>query len=197
MISTDSIVVKPIYAAWASPLLCDTCRNPRFAALLHVAISEEICALLLSLSMHHCARFWTLWNGTNGHCSSEREVGSKRDPTGFSHWRRRQMASDIRTLVEEFVNQIVAAVEADSVHRVQQAVAAAFGAGAVPSRRPGRAALSAFGPAKRRPKQLCPVPGCTGVAAPVFGMVCAKHKDVPKAKIKEYRVARRAAKGGR
>jgi hypothetical protein len=107
------------------------------------------------------------------------------------------MGTDIRTLVEEFVNQIVAAVEADSVHRVQQAVAAAFGAGAVPSRRAGRAPLAAFAPVKRRPKQLCPVPGCTGVAAPVFGMVCAKHKDVPKAKIKEYRAARRAARAGK
>jgi hypothetical protein len=28
----------------------------------------------------------------------------------------------------------------------------------------------------------------------VFGMVCARHKDVPKAKIKQYREQRRAAK---
>ena len=32
------------------------------------------------------------------------------------------------------------------------------------------------------------------VAAPVYGMVCAQHKDVPKAKIKKYREARRAKK---
>jgi hypothetical protein len=44
---------------------------------------------------------------------------------------------------------------------------------------------------RRAPKQLCPVPGCKNAAAPVFGMVCAKHKDVPKAKIKTYREARR------
>jgi hypothetical protein len=105
------------------------------------------------------------------------------------------MATDIRSLVEEFVNQIVDAVEAESVRRVQLAVVAAFGSGAVAPRRPGRPALAA--PVRRRPKQLCPVPNCTGVAAPVFGMVCAKHKDVPKAKIKEYRVARRAAKAGK
>ena len=49
-------------------------------------------------------------------------------------------------------------------------------------------------PVRSRPKQLCPVPGCNNPAAPVFGMVCAQHKDVPKAKIKEYRAARRAAK---
>ena len=49
---------------------------------------------------------------------------------------------------------------------------------------------------KRRkgPIQLCPVPGCTNRAAPVFGMVCAKHKDLPKAEIKKYREARRAQK---
>jgi len=110
------------------------------------------------------------------------------------------MATDIRSLVEEFVNQIVAAVEADSVRRVQLAVAAAFGSGVQAPRRPGRpprAVLAAAPGVRRRPKQLCPVPGCTGLAAPVFGMVCAKHKDVPKAKIKEYRAARRAAKAGK
>jgi hypothetical protein len=46
------------------------------------------------------------------------------------------------------------------------------------------------------PTQLCPVPGCKNPAAPVFGMVCAEHKDVAKAKIKKYREARRATKLG-
>ncbi|MBN2575139.1 MAG: hypothetical protein JXP73_11310 [Deltaproteobacteria bacterium] len=107
------------------------------------------------------------------------------------------MATDIRAMVEEFVGRLVAAVEADSVRRVQEAFAATFGAGAPNARAGGRASRAAAAPAslaRRRPKQLCPVPGCAGVAAPVFGMVCAKHKDVPKAKIKEYRAARRAAK---
>src|SRR5262249_10183547 len=49
-------------------------------------------------------------------------------------------------------------------------------------------------PRKKPPIQLCPVPGCTERAAPIFGMVCAKHKDLPKAKIKKYREARRALK---
>jgi hypothetical protein len=40
------------------------------------------------------------------------------------------------------------------------------------------------------------VPGCKNRAAPIFGMVCSKHKDVSKAKIKEYREARRAKKDG-
>jgi len=114
------------------------------------------------------------------------------------------METNIRSLVEGFVNQIVAAIEADSVRRVQQAVTAAFAGGVVPAPRRGRPprALVAAAPAvaasvKRRPKQFCPVPGCSGVAAPVFGMVCAKHKDIAKSKIKEYRAQRKAAKSGK
>jgi hypothetical protein len=38
------------------------------------------------------------------------------------------------------------------------------------------------------------VPGCTGLAAPVFGMVCSEHKKMSKALIKKYRAQRRAAK---
>jgi hypothetical protein len=47
---------------------------------------------------------------------------------------------------------------------------------------------------RKGPKQLCPVPGCKNPAAPVFGMVCSKHKDLPKTKINAYREARRAKK---
>jgi hypothetical protein len=36
------------------------------------------------------------------------------------------------------------------------------------------------------------VPGCKNPAAPIFGMVCAKHKNVAKAKIKKFRAARKA-----
>ncbi len=77
------------------------------------------------------------------------------------------------------------------------ALTAAAGIGL--KRGPGRPP-SASGPplvkvlVKRRPKQLCPVPGCKNVAAPVFGMVCANHKAVPKAKIKQYREQRKAKK---
>jgi hypothetical protein len=64
-------------------------------------------------------------------------------------------------------------------------------------RRPGRPpkALAVTVSTKRRkklPRQLCPVPGCKNPAAPIFGMVCAKHKDVSKTEIKKYREARRA-----
>ena len=102
------------------------------------------------------------------------------------------MATDIRSIVETFVNKVVAIVEADSRHRVQEAVGAAFGGVLAASRGPGRPARALSAPIKRRPKQLCPVPGCTGLAAPVFGMVCSKHKDMPRAKIAEFRAQRRA-----
>lgn len=45
---------------------------------------------------------------------------------------------------------------------------------------------------KKPPIQFCPVPGCKNRAAPVFGMVCADHRKVSKAKIKKYREERRA-----
>jgi len=111
---------------------------------------------------------------------------------------------DIKTIVIDFANQLSALIEAEATNRAQAAVLAAFGS--PPRRGPGRppkstapAALAA--PAavvkkarKKGPLQLCPVPGCKNPAAPVFGMVCAKHKDLPKAKIKAFREARKAKK---
>ena len=109
--------------------------------------------------------------------------------------------SNLQMLVEDFVKQIVSTVESATAQRVQSAVLTALGGGAGLPRRRGRPPKNPpllggnfFAPARRRPKQLCPVPGCTNPAAPVFGMVCAKHKDVPKAQIKKYRENRRAAK---
>ena len=57
--------------------------------------------------------------------------------------------------------------------------------------------MAAVKKARRKgPIQLCPVPGCKNPAAPVFGMVCAKHKDLPKAKIRKFREARKAKRLG-
>jgi hypothetical protein len=118
---------------------------------------------------------------------------------------RSTLDMNLNGLVEDFVMRIVTAVESATTQRIQSAVSAALtsavGGAGLPRRR-GRPPKNAFqgaqlfstAPAVRRPKQLCPVPGCTNPAAPVFGMVCAKHKDLPKAQIKKYRADRRASK---
>jgi hypothetical protein len=101
--------------------------------------------------------------------------------------------SDVQGLVEQFVERLSSLIEEDTMARARDAVLSAFG-----GRAPAGLQLrgSVFGARKRRkgPIQLCPVPGCTNRAAPVFGMVCAKHKDLPKADIKKYREQRRVQK---
>jgi len=97
--------------------------------------------------------------------------------------------------IETFTRQLVATVEAAVAQRIQAALAGAFGA---PQKRgPGRppkqavALVAHVAARKKPPKQLCPVPGCKNVAAPIFGMVCKEHKKVAKSKIKKYREERR------
>lgn len=104
--------------------------------------------------------------------------------------------STVETLVEEFTSRLGALLESQTLERARLAVASAFGGGRLG--RPPKLSGAAFGGTsrKRPPRQLCPVPGCKNPAAPIFGMVCAEHKDVAKAKIKKYREARRAAKLG-
>ncbi len=98
--------------------------------------------------------------------------------------------SEISALIESFASQLVAITEAAAAERIQAALADAFGA--AQKRGSGRTTVAGLGAKAGRPKQLCPVPGCRNAAAPVFGMVCAEHKNVPKAKIKQYRQARKA-----
>ncbi len=116
-----------------------------------------------------------------------------------------QSVSDasLKALVEDFVHRVVSVVETAVTNRVRGAIASALGGGEVSIRRgPGRprknplnvAAPVAKKARKKAPKQLCPVPGCKNPAAPVYGMVCAKHKGVAKTQIKKYREARKAAK---
>jgi hypothetical protein len=102
---------------------------------------------------------------------------------------------NITAIVETFASQITAAVEASVAERLQAAIAGAFGAPAKrgPGRPPKQVATVAPVAEKKRPKQLCPVPGCKNLAAPVFGMVCKDHKNVAKSKIKKYRQERKAA----
>jgi hypothetical protein len=108
--------------------------------------------------------------------------------------------NSLRTLIDEFVGRLITAIEADASSRARQMVITALDGGTLPRRR-GRppkfakfTSLLSAAPGKRRPKQLCPVPGCNNPAAPVFGMVCKDHKDVAKSTIKKYREARRAEK---
>jgi len=95
---------------------------------------------------------------------------------------------NIRSLIEDFTNQLSSLVEQDALERARALVESALGSA-------GRGAAGAkLVSGVRRPKQLCPVPGCKNPAAPVFGMVCAKHKDISKSQIAKYREARRAKK---
>jgi hypothetical protein len=104
-----------------------------------------------------------------------------------------QVQSTIAALIDDFARQLVAATEAAAAERIQAALTAAFGS--IPKRSSGSVAqpLAIVTPtSSSRPEQLCPVPGCKNPAAPVFGMVCAKHKNVAKSKIKKYREERKA-----
>jgi hypothetical protein len=104
----------------------------------------------------------------------------------------------IQAAIEEFTQRLHTLIEGHAMERARAAVLGAFGV--APKRGPGRPPknASAIMPIKKArkkgPRQLCPMPGCKNPAAPVFGMVCAKHKDVKKSLIKKYREARRAKK---
>ena len=121
----------------------------------------------------------------------------------------------IKAAIEEFTQRLHAILEGQATERARAAVLNAFGVGAPKRRgRPPKAAtaLAPAGklaaltattqataqatkkPRKKMPPQFCPVPGCKNKAAPIFGMVCSKHKDVAKSKIKKYREARKAKK---
>lgn len=108
---------------------------------------------------------------------------------------------DIKLIVSDFTRKLTDLIERDAVERAQTAVLGAFGIRRPrgPGRPPRVAALVVSVTkrgGKKIPPQFCPVPGCKNKAAPIFGMVCAKHKNVSKAKIKEYREARKARKLG-
>ena len=103
---------------------------------------------------------------------------------------------DIQSLVENFTNQLTVLVESQALAQARAAVESALG-GRRPGRPPNISPLASIAKTRKKaPRQLCPVPGCKNPAAPVFGMVCAKHKDVAKTKIKKFREARKAKKLG-
>lgn len=92
---------------------------------------------------------------------------------------------DIRTLVEDFTARLSSLIESQVLERARVAIGGALGTGN---------GFRGVKPRKKGPIQLCPVPGCKNPAAPVFGMVCGDHKNLPKAQIRKYREARRAKK---
>ena len=98
--------------------------------------------------------------------------------------------SDLQDLVQQFVDKLSSIIEQEVVSRAREAALNALdGRGSISVRAGG-----IIRKRRKGPIQLCPVPGCQNRAAPVFGMVCSKHKDLPKAAIKKYREARRAKK---
>jgi hypothetical protein len=111
---------------------------------------------------------------------------------------------DLKTAVAEFATRIQSLLEAQSMEKAKAEILGAFGFSS--PQKPGRppkttpvaraAKPVAAKVRKKMPPQFCPVPGCKNKAAPVFGMVCAKHKNVAKTKIKKYREERRAKKDG-
>ena len=103
--------------------------------------------------------------------------------------------SELDSLVSEFSQRLMLFIESQINERARASLDAVFEKGAGRrGRRPNTVALLPAATRKKPPRQLCPVPGCKNPAAPVFGMVCAKHKAVSKAQIKKYREARRAKK---
>jgi hypothetical protein len=106
---------------------------------------------------------------------------------------------NINTIVADFTKRLSALIEGQAMDRARTTVLSAFGGTARrgPGRPPkGATAITSIAKKTRKkmPPQFCPVPGCKNKAAPVFGMVCATHKNVAKSKIKKYREARKAKK---
>lgn len=111
------------------------------------------------------------------------------------------LQEEIQTVVTEFVRNLTSVIEAGVSSRARETVLRAFDGGSTATSGGGLLDLRALGssetamvprPRKKRAKVLCPVPRCTNVAAPVFGMVCGEHRDVAKSKIKKYRAERAA-----
>jgi hypothetical protein len=88
-------------------------------------------------------------------------------------------------IVEGFVVALSAAIETEATNRALDMVNKVF-------TNNGTAPPSAPVVRKRKAVQ-CPVPYCRNVAAPVFGMVCSKHKDLPKSQVKRYREKKKAS----
>lgn len=113
---------------------------------------------------------------------------------------------DMETMVRAFVAQISDSIQRQVRSKIQAAMAvlhesATAGQQPTYAPQPQQTQLQPYQATQQQPRVrkrarvLCPVPGCDRVAAPVFGMLCAAHKDLPKGQIKQYRELRKLQKG--
>lgn len=95
---------------------------------------------------------------------------------------------EIESILRTFANEIETVV--------RKGVLAKLGLGPELRRAQGsvKTVLAEVKKRRKGPVQLCPSPGCKSPAAPVFGMLCAKHKGTAKATVAKWRAARRAKK---
>lgn len=102
---------------------------------------------------------------------------------------------ELETLLAKFADELSAVVERRAANRIGALLAPVLqghAAGSYEGPTAGPGAGNSF--RRTTSPQLCPVPGCSAVAAPRYGMVCTQHKDLPKGEIKNYREARKAEK---
>lgn len=104
------------------------------------------------------------------------------------------MTTEIQKLITNFATTLDDAIQQIASEKVMAAIRGTLGVAAqrTPSAKPAKSR-------RKGPIQLCPVPRCSNRAAPIYSMVCAKHKDLPKATIKKFRETRRtrAKKAGK
>lgn len=103
----------------------------------------------------------------------------------------------VKSLINQFtgdLNQLIE-TEAEAVReRISGALSpdgASFRLGVVKSLKLSKAPAT-IKIARKRKVVLCLRKNCKNVGAPIYGMVCVKHKDTPKATIKQLRAARAA-----
>lgn len=102
------------------------------------------------------------------------------------------MKTAVEALIEDFGRKLASAIEEAAQARALEVAHRALGidskftrARTGPQRAPQR---------RNGPIQLCPAPRCRERAAPVYGMLCAKHKGTATAVVQGWREARRARK---
>lgn len=99
----------------------------------------------------------------------------------------------VAALIEAFSDDIESMIASEVKMRIARAVVMMGGLGSHIESAKADAVVAR----RKGPIQLCPAPGCRARAAPVFGMLCTKHKGASKRTVKQWRDARRAKKAGR